>query len=99
MRISKDMAAALVILAKQHIAEDAQVWLFGSRVKDDARGGDIDIMIEASCINNPLEKKIKFRLAFEDEWGEQKLDILLHDTSRSDQPIHEVVRETGILLG
>lgn len=93
------MATGLVKLARRHIGKDAKVWLFGSRVNDDAKGGDIDIMIAAASIESPLERKIGFRLAFEDTWGEQKLDILIHDTTRPEQPIHEVVRETGILLG
>ena len=99
MRISDDMAKSLVELAREHISENAKVWLFGSRVRDDAKGGDIDIMIEASAIENPLQKKICFQLAFEDIWGEQKLDVLLHDRERDDQPIHEIVRQEGILLG
>ena len=60
MRISEEMAKSLVALAKEHIADNAKVWLFGSRVRDDAKGGDIDIMIEASSIENPPQKKIRF---------------------------------------
>ena len=99
MWISEEMAKSLVALAREHIADNAKVWLFGSRVRDDAKGGDIDIMIEASSIENTLQRKIRFQLAFEDIWGEQKLDVLLHDTERDDQPIHEIVRREGILLG
>ena len=99
MRISEEMAKSLVALARKHIAGNAKVWLFGSRVRDDAKGGDIDIIIEVSSIENPLQRKIRFRLAFEDIWGEQKLDHQLHDTERDDQPIHEIVRREGILLG
>lgn len=99
MRISEEMAQSLVDLARLHIDENARVWLFGSRARDEARGGDIDIMIEALGIQSPLQRKINFRLAFEDIWGEQKLDIVLHDTTRDDQPIHEIARREGILLG
>ena len=99
MRISKELARSIVELSKKHISPEAKVWLFGSRVHDHAKGGDIDIMIEAAEIDNPLEKKINFRLAFEDRWGEQKIDILVHDTRNEEQAIHEVVRQEGIQLG
>ena len=29
------------------LGADARVWLFGSRVRDDVRGGDIDLPVEA----------------------------------------------------
>ena len=98
MRISEEMAHRIVQLAKKHISPSVKVWLFGSRVDDQARGGDIDLMIEVDGLDNTLERKINFRLAFEDQWGEQKVDIILHDVSRPDQPIHEVARQTGIAL-
>ena len=98
MRISEEMAASLVELSQAHIGSDAVVWLFGSRVRDEARGGDIDVMIEAAGIDNLLERKINFRLAFEDRWGEQKLDVIVHDIYHDDLPIHNLVRATGIRL-
>lgn len=57
-------------------------------------------MIEALAIDpSPRKKKIHFRLDLEDIWDEQKLGVLLHDTERGDQTIHEIVRQEGILLG
>ncbi|MCW7553156.1 nucleotidyltransferase domain-containing protein [Endozoicomonas gorgoniicola] len=98
MRISDEMADSIVELSRMHIAPDAVVWLFGSRAKDSARGGDIDLMIEATGIDNPLERKINFRLAFEDRWGEQKVDIIVHDRLNDDLAIHEIVRGEGVRL-
>ena len=99
MRISDEQACSIVELAKEHISPTARVWLFGSRARDNAKGGDIDIMIEVDDIEDQLDKKINFRLAFEDRWGEQKLDVIIHDTRRATQAIHEIARQEGILLG
>ena len=99
MRISEAMAQSIVELSKKHISPGAKVWLFGSRARDNAKRGDIDILIEAKNIDSPLERKIDFRLAFEDRWGELKINILIHDSSHEDQPIHEIARQEGVLLG
>jgi predicted nucleotidyltransferase len=56
------------------------VYLFGSRVDDSKRGGDIDLYIEPA---NPLssrellEKKIRFKLKLYDAIGEQKIDVVV----------------------
>ena len=98
MRISEEMANSIIELSRRHVSESAHVWLFGSRVRDDKKGGDIDLMIEAEGIDKPLERKINFRLAFEDRWGELKLDVLVHDSLTEDLAIHEIAREQGIQL-
>ena len=47
MRISDKTATVLFNLAKKYFGHDAPVRLFGSRVDDSVRGGDIDIHIVA----------------------------------------------------
>ncbi|WP_257285951.1 nucleotidyltransferase domain-containing protein [Endozoicomonas sp. SESOKO1] len=97
MRISEAMAQSIVELARKHVAENARVWLFGSRADDTKKGGDIDLYIEADNIGNTLERKINFRMAFEDRWGELKVDVLIHDTRHEMLAIHEIARQ-GVRL-
>ena len=93
------MEASIVALAREHFSATANVWLFGSRVIDDAKGGDIDLLIEDVVIDDPVLKKSAFRIDFEKRWGEQKLDIILLEKSQSLLPIHEIAKTEGILLG
>lgn len=91
--------------AEQQTLHDASLrWfgvpprLFGSRVDDARRGGDIDLYIEASL--SPQE-------AFECEkhmaaelyraLGERKIDIVVN-TGRLDLPIYRLAREQGVWL-
>lgn len=82
MRLGGDETALL----KQTIYEispDARVYLFGSRVDDTKRGGDIDILI----LDDHFTKKDirKLRLRFFAYFGEQKLDIV-HDKTTPQKP-------------
>ena len=73
---------------------DADVYLFGSRVDDNKRGGDIDIAILSDKID--LKKKIDIKFNFFNDFGEQKLDIVIIDNEN--QPFWQYIKEKAILL-
>jgi len=54
---------------------NSKVYLFGSRVDNNKRGGDIDILI-LSAKKLTLQQKIAITIAFEKKFGEQKLDLV-----------------------
>ena len=58
---------------------DVRIYLFGSRIEDNKKGGDIDILI----LDDKLEKKEirEIRIEFFKKFGEQKLDIVLDKLS------------------
>lgn len=73
---------------------NAKIYLFGSRVYDDKRGGDIDLLI----VSNKLTSKDtrKARLALYDKIGEQKIDVVIaKDLSK---PFTRIAVEEGVLL-
>ena len=53
--------------------DEAQVYLYGSRVDDKKKGGDIDLLIISKKIKNSEIRKIRLRIF--DIIGEQKIDI------------------------
>ena len=59
------------------LSKEAKLYLFGSRVDDSKKGGDIDLLV----VSKELTKRDlrKLRLAFFKVFGEQKLDIVLDD--------------------
>jgi len=73
---------------------NAKVYLFGSRVRDDLRGGDIDLLVMSKKIF--LEEKIKLKLKLYDVLGEQKIDIVI--PNESNQVFAEMALEEGVLL-
>lgn len=56
--------------------KDGSVYLFGSRVDDTKKGGDIDLYLVLSSHNNLFEKKLKFLSRVKRELGEQKITYL-----------------------
>lgn len=99
MRLTPQQVSDIVRLTHEQIHPQAKIWLFGSRVDDNARGGDIDLYIDTPCIDDPGLAKIRLRLAFEDTWGECKVDLVLHQQTNPEQPIHVLARTEGIRLG
>ncbi|NCT56443.1 MAG: nucleotidyltransferase domain-containing protein [Legionella sp.] len=98
MRLSKHHQHEIVKLVKKNISSQAEVWLFGSRCDDKARGGDIDLYIETPCVDNLFEKKINLLLQLKDLLGEQKIDLIVRRTNEALLPIHVLAKERGLVL-
>jgi len=79
----------------QKLDEKAEIYLFGSRVDDLAKGGDIDLLIRSRHLNRRDLRRLK--LAFYDAFGEQKIDIVLDDGQKND-PFLRLVRTQAVLL-
>ncbi len=76
-----------------------QVWLFGSRVDNNKRGGDIDLLVEAETVfSNRAEVLCRLHGALVMALGDRKLDILLKDARTGETPVFEIARRTGVML-
>ena len=77
------------------LSNQAKLYLFGSRVDDTKRGGDIDLLV----IDSTLTKKDLrlLRIEFFKHFGEQKLDILL-DNGKFENLFSRLVFKKAILL-
>ena len=64
--------------------EEGEIYLFGSRVDENKRGGDIDLyLIPSQKFDNERDRKIKFLVKLDLYIGEQKIDVILaKDSSR-----------------
>ena len=76
-----------------------QVWLFGSRTDDTARGGDIDLLVECpEPEEHPARLMASIGAQLEMVLGERRIDVLLQAPNLRQLPVHRVARETGVLL-
>lgn len=75
MRIT-DQQKSAIVEAIGKADPYAGVWLFGSRMDDTKKGGDIDIAILSEKISGDVMEKIRVRRSICNSIGEQKIDIV-----------------------
>ncbi len=81
------------------IFENGKIYLFGSRVDDSKKGGDIDLYLDlfySLSIKEMLQKKSKFRLDLYELIGEQKIDIIV--SKDKNKSIEKEIINIGVLL-
>jgi len=60
------------------VFNNGTIYLFGSRVDDNKKGGDIDLYLVIDDHTNLFQKKIKFLSRIKKVLGEQKIDIIFN---------------------
>lgn len=99
MRLSPEQVAHIRQATQATFGTDARVWLFGSRVDDTKRGGDIDLLIEATDLPavEAFMRKVRLIGRLEDTLGERKIDVVVqHPCDTRD--IVRIARTTGVEL-
>lgn len=101
MRLTDQQQTIIRTTVADVFGVDAHVWLFGSRVDDSKRGGDIDLLIQTKQTDATAitRAEIAFQTKLQAQLGAQKIDLLLDYPARSSYPpIFQVAKQTGILL-
>lgn len=101
MRLTERQCAIIRATVAETFGAGTSVWLFGSRVDDNKRGGDIDLLIETDQVDGDAiaRTEIAFLTKIQMKLGEQKIDVLLDYPSRKTHPpIFSIAKQTGILL-
>ena len=99
MRLTAEQAAIIRSAAAEVFGADARVWLFGSRVDDAKRGGDIDLYLETpQTCTVAAARQARLWSLLQQRLGEQRIDIVVRATDSQPQPIHEIARSQGVRL-
>ena len=99
MRLTPSQQETIKITVDRVLGTGNRVWLFGSRVDDDLRGGDIDLLVETEA-KFPNRAKVICSLygALILALGDRKLDVLLKDGRTDNTPIFGIAKRTGVRL-
>ena len=103
MRITDFQKNAILESVTEELGEEARVFLFGSRVDDSERGGDIDLLVESpERVKDSVRKKLKILSSIQRKIGEQKIDLIITypgEFNEENMPlIISNARREGILL-
>jgi predicted nucleotidyltransferase len=95
MRLTTDEIAAI----RQEVGRldpKAEVYLYGSRVDDMERGGDIDLLVVSDKL--AFRDVLRLRTGILDRIGWQQLDLIVRRRDQLDEPLAAAARETGVKL-
>jgi len=99
MRLTDRQIRIIKQKTAEYFGAEAAVLLFGSRIDDNARGGDIDLYIELSAhADKVFARTMRLYGALQIALGAQRIDIVTHVAGQATAPIHEEARATGIRL-
>ena len=78
----------------------SRLYLFGSRVDNTKKGGDIDLYIETKSDEYSYSKLLDFNSSVQEDIGEQKIDIIVNKVDKNiTKPIYINAKKYGVLLG
>ena len=81
------------------VPDAVAVRLFGSRLDDSAKGGDIDLMIDfAQPIERPALLSARLAVTISRAMQGRSVDVVLRAPNLQEGSIHKVAEREGILL-
>jgi uncharacterized protein len=95
MRLAAHEVAAVCEEVRQ-LDPAADIYLFGSRADDSARGGDIDLLVISDHLG--FRDLLRLRRAILDRIGWQQLDLIIRRREELHEPLVAMALETGIKL-
>jgi predicted nucleotidyltransferase len=99
MRLTESQTQTIRQIALQLAGGEARVRVFGSRLDDSARGGDLDLLLELpEPVENPALLAARLSARVSRLMHGRKVDVVLSAPNLMRLPIHEVAFREGRLL-
>ena len=99
MRLTSSQIEVIRNTAQIVFGDTVRVTLFGSRVDDQARGGDVDLMVEVpNVVDEPALMGARVASRVSRAMSGRKVDVILKAPNLKSQPIHDIAARNGIVL-
>jgi len=99
MRLTDRQIQAIRRIACQIAGDRSRVRVFGSRLDDNAHGGDLDLMLELpDPVENPALLAARVAAQISRTMSGRRVDVLLSAPNLMRLPIHDIAFKEGQLL-
>ena len=96
MRLTQRQQRVINDAAAMTFGPDAKVILFGSRLDDQKRGGDIDLLVECPApVANAGMAAARMAAKIQMQLGERKVDVLYTWPGFAPSPAHQAALKQG----
>lgn len=99
MRLTDQQTRTIREIARQLAGEGCRVRVFGSRLVDAMRGGDIDLLLEMpDRVDNPAVLSAQLSARISRAMGDRKVDVVILAPNLRHLPIHDIALAEGKIL-
>jgi predicted nucleotidyltransferase len=99
MRLTDDQVRVIREAVAASAGPDASVRVFGSRLRDDVRGGDLDLLVELpQAVDRPARLIATLGSRISRSMHGRRVDVVLLAPNLRRLPIHDVALNEGQLL-
>lgn len=96
MRLNQHQQIAIKQATEAMFGAEAEVRVFGSRLDDTRKGGDIDLIVSTQQpIEHPALDAAKLSARLSRVFDGRKVDVLIHAPTLKELPIHRFALESG----
>lgn len=95
MRLQRQEIQTILQVARQIYGEKVKVYLFGSRLDDAKRGGDIDLLVRNEGTHKGVLARIRMIAQLKLLLGDQKIDVI---GDHEESLVVQEALQKGILL-
>jgi len=99
MRLTVDHIDMICRVVAEEAGDTAEVRLFGSRLDDQAKGGDVDLLVESSTpVEQPAYLAARISARLTRCMQGRKVDIVLAAPNLERHEIHDIAKAQGARL-
>ena len=98
MRLLPDEVEAIRAAVREVFGSTARIRLFGSRARDDLKGGDIDLFVEVDPGQGSIANEQRLRDLIAPAVEDLRTDVILHERGAAFTPLERIALRDGVPL-
>lgn len=99
MRLNPEQITAIHNAINSVTPDVKAIRLFGSRLNDEVRGGDIDLMVDVEhAIEHPAQLSARMAVKVSRAVNNRQVDVVLRAPNLPETSIHKVALAQGVLI-